>query len=29
MQGIKLEGHETHKNKWDDRFGVTSSSTYV
>ncbi len=24
VQGIKLEGHETHKNKWDDRFGVTS-----
>jgi len=24
IQGIKLEGHETHKNKWDERFGVTS-----
>ena len=24
VQGIKLEGHETHKNKWDERFGVTS-----
>ena len=24
MNGIKLEGHETHKNKWDERFGVTS-----
>ena len=23
-QGIKLEGHETHKNKWDQKFGVTS-----
>ena len=23
-QGIKLEGHETHKNKWDEKFGVTS-----
>ena len=22
--GIKLEGHETHKNKWDEKFGVTS-----
>ena len=22
--GIKLEGHETHKNKWDERFGVTA-----
>ena len=24
MHGIKLEGHETHKNKWDERFGVTA-----
>ena len=24
VQGIKLEGHETHKNKWDEKFGVTS-----
>jgi len=24
VQGIKLEGHETHKNKWDERFGVTA-----
>ena len=24
INGIKLEGHETHKNKWDERFGVTS-----
>jgi hypothetical protein len=24
IQGIKLEGHETHKNKWDEKFGVTS-----
>jgi len=24
VHGIKLEGHETHKNKWDERFGVTS-----
>jgi len=23
-QGIKLEGHETHKNKWDEKFGVTA-----
>ncbi len=24
VQGIKLEGHETHKNKWDEKFGVTA-----
>ena len=24
LHGIKLEGHETHKNKWDERFGVTA-----
>ena len=24
INGIKLEGHETHKNKWDERFGVTA-----
>ena len=24
VQGIKPEGHETHKNKWDERFGVTA-----